>query len=155
MNNPGEDAAKSLDAMERATKAKLADILEQAAEIFVDEAKRRVPVRSGELRDDIKHRARRFNDGTPAQMVYVNSRYAAAVEYGHGAPSRLISPKNAKALKTTATEFAASSAGGPAAAKPFMRPAFDSTKNDMSREIAIEAKKVMGRARKINRWFID
>lgn len=145
-------AARSLQAMADAIDTQaLGDAVEDAAEIFVDEAQRHVTVRSGDLRDDIKNKAVSRGKARAREMVYVDSRYAHLVEYGHAAPRRLVVPRQGKALKTGSEQFAASSPGGAARAFPFMRPALDSKEREMGRVIAISVKRVAGRARKSRR----
>lgn len=149
-----DQAIKSLDERVRVLTSSLDDAVEAAAEIFVDEAKRRVTVRTGELRDNIKHKAHLRSRTRAVEMVYVDSRYAHLVEYGHGRPGEMIAPRRRKALKTGVDEFAASSRGGAASARPFMRPAMDSKADEMGRRIAVvSVRRVKGRARDLHKNY--
>lgn len=146
------DAADGLEELGRVVISGLEDAVAEAAEIFVDEAKRQVPIRSGLLRERIQHKPYKTLRNEAVEMVFVNSRYAHLVEYGHSAPGRLITPQVRKALKTTADGYAASSPGGAASDKPFMRPAADNTRGDMARRIAVvTVRRVKGRATTVHR----
>jgi hypothetical protein len=141
------DAADGLEQLARVIAGSLEEAVAEAAEILVEEGKRQVPKRSGLLRERIQHKPYKTLRNEAVEMVFVNSRYAHLIEYGHAAPSRLITPRVGKALKTTADGYAASSAGGAAAAKPFMRPALDSTRDEMARRVAVVTiRRVKGRA---------
>lgn len=149
-----DQAIKNLDERVRVLTSSLDDAVEEAAEVFVEEAQRRVAVRSGLLRSRIKHKPHLRTRTRAVEMVYVNSRYAHLVEYGHRRPGDMIAPLRGRALKTGANEFAASSRGGAASARPFMRPAMDSKANEMGRRIAvITVQRVKGRASAIGKNY--
>lgn len=146
------DAADGLELLGRVIAGSLEEAVAEAAEIFVEEAKRQVPHRSGLLRERIQHKPYKTLRNEAVEMVFVNSRYAHLVEFGHAAPSRLITPRVGKALKTTADGYAASSAGGAASAKPFMRPAASNARNEMGQRVAVVTiRKVKGRAAAIHK----
>lgn len=155
MNSFGEQtntAADGLQAMSRAISDVLDEAVKEAADIFVAEAKRRAPVRSGKLRDEIKDVPYQRTRYEAVQKVYVNARYAHIVEYGRKG-GYVVTPKTAKALQLNLEEFAMASKPGAFAGKPFMRPALDSTKDDMSREIAVTVKRVAGSARDLHKVY--
>lgn len=77
-----------------------AEAAEAAGKVLVTNAKRRVPVRSGKLRDSIKDRPYKVMKDSAQHLVYSSVFYADAVEKG---PHK----------------------------RPFMRPALDSSQEEM------------------------
>lgn len=112
------------------------------AKVFLDEAKRRVPVDTGTIRDNIiVKRAEEKSDGAKLQTYLVTVRsgkygrngdafYWRFVENGHSYVRR--NPKSGKGANWKAhreasrVEYGSSSAP----AQPFMRPAYESKKED-------------------------
>lgn len=143
-------AVEGLKAMNRALSGEaLAEAVEEAADLFVEEAQRRVSVLSGRLKADIQHEAHIRGRAFAIEKVYVNSSYAHLVERGHASPRKPVVPEDAKALQIDLDTWAMSSKGGPASRRPFMRPAADAAAPRMARVIEYKVQRVAGRSRDI------
>jgi hypothetical protein len=147
-----DGAASGLRAMATAIPKSLPDAVEEAADIFVNEGKRRAPVRGGKLQREIKHVPYKRTRDEAVQKVYVNARYAHIVEYGRKG-GYLVKPRSAAALQTNLDDFAMYGKPGPFGGHPFMRPALDSKRREMSRVIFVRVKRVAGRARDLHRNY--
>jgi len=97
--------------------------LKAGAQVMVEEAKRQVPVRSGQLRDSI-HVSSRITKrtGKVTGNVVARARHAHLVEFGTAA--HWIKPKSRKSLFVAGLLRAVVSHPG-ARPRPFMRPALD------------------------------
>ena len=104
--NVTERAVFQLNALQRLTRAKLEDAAEAGADVLLDEAKLRAPVRTGKLKDSLNKRLYEKDKDSATYLVYSSAFYADAVEK---------SPKGN--------------------ARPFMRPAFDSKQDEIAREM--------------------
>lgn len=143
-----DKAVRKLDAIEKAMrKQALGEAAEAAGEVFVAEAKQQAAGHR-RTREQIKHKRRGRGFRKASQLVYVNSRYAHLLEYGHSAPGELVKPTRQKALLTGPGMFAASSRGGAARGRPFMRPAFDLSQAEMGRVIAVTVRRVVNEAKR-------
>lgn len=110
--------------------------LKKAGTILLDETKAEVPVDTGDLRDSLGGRAKKISDFESNYFVESTHEkgkgawHAALVEYGH----RWVIMRGKKVLRT-----------GMKPPNPFMRPAFDTKKNEMIEEIATTIDKAAGR----------
>lgn len=98
--------------------------LRAGSKVFLTEARRRVPKKTGKLAKSLRISVRKVRGGLVATTKAGNKEafYAHMVEYGTAA--HLIKPINGKALLLAGANFEKVRHPG-AAAHPFMRPAFD------------------------------
>jgi HK97 gp10 family phage protein len=98
--------------------------LRAGSKVFLQEARRRVPIKTGALRKSIRISVRRTRSGLVAYTKAGDKEafYAQLVEFGTTA--HFIKPSKAKALDVGGSlrEIVRHPGSGP---KPYMRPAFD------------------------------
>ena len=117
----------------------LAAAVRTGAEVIREEAQRRAPVRTGALRDDIK--TRRVANPTDAPVEYrvangPETFYARFVEFGHAKVARGQYRQYRATLRARQAWQ-----GGYVAPRPFMRPAFDTKREEAQRVIVRELKR--------------
>ncbi len=113
--------------------------LRAGAKVIADEAKRNVPIQSGDLRNSIRLSTKSRRGRVSATVKAGNKKawYYRFVEFGTAAHE--IKPKNAKSLFVAGIFSELVNHPG-ARAKPFMRPAFDSRSNDAIRAVGLKIK---------------
>jgi hypothetical protein len=95
VSNDFYKAADRLRDLNRAMNGQnLAAAVAAAGEAFVEEAQRRVPDRTGKLKAGIQHEAHSRGRTYAVEKVFVDSRYAHLVEYGHAAPRKPVMPRS-------------------------------------------------------------
>lgn len=117
----------------------LAAAVRAGAEVIREEAQRRAPVDTGALRDDIKTRRVMNPVDAPVEYRVANSKetfYARFVEFGHAK----VKPGQYREYRAT-LRAKREWAGGYVAPRPFMRPAFDTKRDEAQRVIARELKR--------------
>ena len=101
--NVSQRAIFQLEQIEKGTKAELLDAAEAGADVLLNEARLRAPVRTGTLRDSLDKRPYSKNDNEAVYLVFSSAWYSDAVE---------------KSVKGNA--------------RPFMRPAFDAKQGEIA-----------------------
>lgn len=132
-----DEAVRKLKIYDSNSRLKIEGAIQKAGRSIRDDAKTKVPVRTGTLRDSI---GARFNGGKMQSVVkadYNKAPHAHLIEYG--VAQTAIRPKNKKALKFTAggsVRFVRKEVILPARkARPFMNPAFQAEKPKVEAEI--------------------
>jgi len=132
--------------------AELDDILYAGGEVVLADAQARIDSRSGNLRDSgyvvtqskTSYQAGKRRNKTRkaikrTALVAFAARYAHMVEFGTQA--HIIPIKRSKALKTTENDYARSAEHPGAKAKPFLRPAWDATQDQVVRVVSDELRR--------------
>lgn len=132
-----DEAVRKLKIYDSNSRLKIEDAIQKAGRSIRDDAKIRVPIRTGSLKRSI---GSRFNSNKLQSTVkadYNKAPHAHLIEYG--VAQTVIRPKTKKALKFTAggsVRFVRKEVILPARkARPFMNPAFQSEKPKVEAEI--------------------